>query len=95
GSSPEHLAFVRQQMHRLDGLLNEGGLLEAALRGLFHIVKQRDSVDERYHHAAMRLREQYDTGKVDIEKMRAAIREQALVLAHHGHKAVEAIPHLL
>nr|MBP6621779.1 DUF3141 domain-containing protein [Alcaligenes sp.] len=95
GSSPEHLAFVRQQMHRLDGLLNEGGLLEAALRGLFHIVKQRDSVDERYHHAAMRLREQYDTGKVDIEKMRAAIREQALVLAHHGHKAIEAIPHLL
>lgn len=95
GSSPEHLAFVRQQMHRLDGLLNEGGLLEAALRGLFHIVKQRDSVDERYHHAAMRLREQYDTGKIDIEKMRAAIREQALVLAHHGHKAIEAIPHLL
>ncbi|MGO1254888.1 MAG: DUF3141 domain-containing protein, partial [Alcaligenes aquatilis] len=95
GSSPEHLAFVRQQMHRLDGLLNEGGLLEAALRGLFHIAKQRHSVDERYHHAAMRLREQYDTGNVDIEKMRAAIREQALVLAHHGHKAVEAIPHLL
>ncbi|WP_367881694.1 DUF3141 domain-containing protein [Alcaligenes sp. 1735tsa3] len=95
GSSPEHLAFVRQQMHRLDGLLNEGGLLEAALRALFHIAKQRNSVDERYHHAAMRLREQYDTGKIDIEKMRAAIREQALVLAHHGHKAVEAIPHLL
>ncbi|WP_420908155.1 DUF3141 domain-containing protein [Alcaligenes faecalis] len=95
GSSPEHLAFVRQQMHRLDGLLNEGGLLEAALRGLFHIAKQRNSVDERYHHAAMRLREQYDAGKFDIEKMRAAIREQALVLAHHGHKAVEAIPHLL
>ena len=95
GSSPEHLAFVRQQMHRLDGLLNEGGLLEAALRGLFHIAKQRNSVDERYHHAAMRLREQYDTGNFDIEKMRAAIREQALVLAHHGHKAVEAIPHLL
>ncbi|WP_372372751.1 DUF3141 domain-containing protein [Alcaligenes faecalis] len=95
GSSPEHLAFVREQMHRLDGLLNEGGLLEAALRGLFHIAKQRNSVDERYHHAAMRLREQYDTGKFDIEKMRAAIREQALVLAHHGHKAVEAIPHLL
>lgn len=95
GSSPEHLVFVRQQMHRLDGLLNEGGLLEAALRALFHIAKQRNSVDERYHHAAMRLREQYDTGKIDIEKMRAAIREQALVLAHHGHKAVEAIPHLL
>lgn len=95
GSSPEHLAFVREQMHRLDGLLNEGGLLEAALRGLFHIAKQRNSVDERYHHAAMRLREQYDAGKFDIEKMRAAIREQALVLAHHGHKAVEAIPHLL
>lgn len=95
GSSPEHLAFVRQQMHRLDGLLNEGGLLEAALRGLFHIAKQRNSVDERYHHAAMRLREQYDAGNFDIEKMRAAIREQALVLAHHGHKAVEAIPHLL
>jgi hypothetical protein len=95
GSSPEHLAFVRQQMHRLDSLLNEGGLLEAALRGLFHIAKQRNSVDERYHHAAMRLREQYDTGNFDIEKMRAAIREQALVLAHHGHKAVEAIPHLL
>ncbi len=95
GNSPEHLAFVRAQMHRLDGLLNEGGLLEAALRGLFHIAKQRNSLDERYHHAAMRLREQYDTGSVDIEKMRAAIREQALVLAHHGHKAVEAIPHLL
>lgn len=95
GNSPEHLAFVRQQMHRLDGLLNQGGLLEAALRGLFHIAKQRNSVDERYHHAAMRLREQYNIGNVDIEKMRAAIREQALVLAHHGHKAVEAIPHLL
>ena len=95
GSSPEHLAFVREQMHRLDGLLNEGGLLEAALRGLFHIAKQRNSVDERYHNAAMRLREQYDTGEFDIEKMRAAIREQALILAHHGHKAVEAIPRLL
>ena len=45
GSLPEHLAFVRQQMHRLDGLLNEGGLLEAALRGLFHIAKQRMVLD--------------------------------------------------
>jgi hypothetical protein len=95
GSSPEHIAFVRDQVRQIEGKLHEGGLIEAALRGAFYILKQQGSVDERYYHAAMHLREKTVFKDWGPDAARRAIREQALVLVYHGRKCVDAIPELL
>lgn len=95
GTSPEHLAFVRDRIREIEGKLNQGGLLEAGIRGIFFILKQRTTVDERYHHAAMRLRENSSFEDWDIETVRKAIREQALILLYHDRECINAIPQLL
>ena len=95
GSSPEHVAFVRERVRQIEAKLHEGGLIEAALRAVFYILRQQGSVDERYYHAAMHLREQTVFKDWAADAARRAIREQALVLVYHGRKCVDAIPELL
>lgn len=95
GSTPEHLALLRDQLRQVESSVDQGGVLEATLRGLLSVLAQRRSVDERYYHLAAQLMEQGAPGRWSLTELRAAIREQTLVMRHCGSAAIEAIPGLL
>lgn len=95
GASPEHQAMVAQAFVRLGERLHEGGLAEAALRALFHVLKHQGSVDERLYHHGAQLVEDGTIDTPDMEGLRRLVREQALLLTYHGDAAVDAIPELL
>lgn len=94
-ATPEHLALMHERLRQIEQSVDRGGVLEATLRGLLSVLAQRSSVDERYHHLAAQLLEQSAPGRWSQAELRAAIREQALVLMHCGSAAIEAIPRLL
>ncbi|MBV8246858.1 MAG: DUF3141 domain-containing protein [Comamonas sp.] len=95
GATPEHLALLRERLQQIEQSVDRGGVLEATLRGLLSVLAQRRSVDERYYHLAAQLLEQSAPGRWSQAELRAAIREQALVLMHCGSAAIDAIPQLL
>jgi hypothetical protein len=95
GDTPEHREMVRQMVARLDDQLHKGGLLEASLRALFHVLHHQGSIDERlYHHAARFWNDGAHSG-FDPGFFRRLVREQALLLAYKGDATIEALPALL
>lgn len=95
GSTPEHLALMAGRQRQIESSVDQGGVLEATLRGLLSVLSRRRAVDERYYHLAAQLLEQQAPGRWSLAELRAAIREQTLVMRQCGSAAIEAIPGLL
>lgn len=83
------------RQRQIESSVDQGGVLEATLRGLLSVLSQRRAVDERYYHLAAQLLEQQAPGRWSLAELRAAIREQTLVMRQCGSAAIEAIPGLL
>ena len=95
GTTPEHLALMAGRQRQIEDSVGQGGVLEATLRGLLSVLSLRRSVDERYYHLAAQLLEQEAPGRWSLAELRAAIREQTLVIRQCGSAAIDAIPGLL
>ncbi|WP_313392224.1 DUF3141 domain-containing protein [Sphingobium yanoikuyae] len=95
GDTPEHRAFVAEEMAHLSAELHEGGLLEAQLRAIFHVLRTREQTDARRFEEARRLHiDMLPTG-MTLPLFRALVREQAKLLRHDPDGAIAGIPELL
>jgi hypothetical protein len=73
-----------------------GGLPEAAIRGLIYIRLPQQSVDERGYTMLMAVRAMQPVNRQKtLAELKAALREQFLLLRLDEERAVNAIPRLL
>ncbi len=99
--SPEHRQFVDQKLAELRSAIDEGGLIEAALRAIFYVLRHRPEIDERRFNLALRL---HESGAVKrssrrkanlIEAFRIIVRQQTNLMRLDLDAAMAAIPQLL
>lgn len=96
GDSPEHRAFIERELAQLRERMLQGGLLEAGVRAMFHILRLRGETDERHYRHALQLQKAHHlTQDFDMAALRRLVRNQALLLAYDAEAAIAAIPVLL
>jgi hypothetical protein len=94
GESPEHRAWLARELADARTRIDAGGLVEAALRAMFHLLGARGETDERLFHQAARLLGDHLDG-ADLLRLRRTVRSQALLMRLDAKAAVAAIPTLL
>src|SRR5258708_24724516 len=96
GESPEHCQYMRQELARLHESVAQGGLYEAVIRALFHVLRARGEADERHFRRAWRLLQDHVGGvPPDMAQFRRIVRRQALLMQREPDAAMAAIPRLL
>ncbi|MDM9560417.1 DUF3141 domain-containing protein [Bordetella petrii] len=99
GVSPEHRAYVAREIERLRAELAHGGLLEAAVRAISYVHRNRPEIDERRFNLALRLVEQAGPGSaaagLDLAAFRALLRRQTSLLRLDFEGAIANLPRLL
>ncbi|MCU0808514.1 MAG: DUF3141 domain-containing protein, partial [Candidatus Contendobacter sp.] len=93
GLEPERLAFVQQRIAELKARLAEGGLREAAIRGLVYIGLAGPGVDERAFEVLRQMRAEH--GGLTLEEFKQTLREQFFALLLDRDGALAAIPQML
>lgn len=93
GVSPEHRAFVAEEIGTLRSEMGEGGLLEAGIRALLWINRTRRQMDERQYNLAVDLAP--DIRKLTPDSFRAILRRQAAIMTLDAETALAALPILL
>ncbi|WP_353192843.1 DUF3141 domain-containing protein [Pandoraea pnomenusa] len=93
GTSPEHVAFVRETLTRRHHELRQGGLLEAGVRALLWVHRLHGEADERQFNLARSLPR--GERNISIETFREIIRRQAGLLRMAPDAAMQAIPGML
>jgi hypothetical protein len=73
GDDPEHRAFVARRIAELRARIGEGGLREAGLRALLHVLMPRRIADERTFNLLRRMRDERGGG-VTLAEFKAALR---------------------
>jgi hypothetical protein len=96
GHSPVHRAFVEARKAELRDRMGEGGLREAMLRGLLHVVGGFGGADERLFEAIRRIREEHsDSSALSLQDFKQTLREQFLMLLIDRAEALRSISGLL
>ena len=96
GHSPLYDAFVEAKKAELRSRMGEGGLREALLRALLHVVSAFGGADERTFEAIRRIRAEHPECKdVSLQEFKHALREQFYMLLIDRETALQAIPELL
>lgn len=96
GDSPEHRDFTEHELAQAQVRMSQGGLLEAGLRALFYVLRNRTEGNAtRYRHAAQLSDERLQNERYDMAEWRRLVRGQALLLAYDMDAAIAAIPTLL
>jgi pimeloyl-ACP methyl ester carboxylesterase len=96
GHDPMHAAFVKTRKAELRARMSEGGLREAALRGLLHVVSAFGGADERVFEAIRRMRAEHAASSVlPLAEFKQLLREQFFMLLIDRDAALRAIPDLL
>ncbi|WP_150722504.1 DUF3141 domain-containing protein [Pandoraea capi] len=93
GTSPEHVAFVKEALARRRHELHQGGVLEAGIRALLWVHRLHGEADERQFNLARSLPR--GDARISIERFREIIRRQAGLLRMAPDAAMEAIPGML
>lgn len=93
GVEPERLEFIRARIAELKNRIAEGGLHEAAIRGLIYVDMAETGVDERNFEALRRVRAKHED--VTLEEFKRLIREQFFTLLLDSDAALAAIPAML
>ncbi len=93
GTSPEHVAFVKEALELRRHEVRQGGVLEAGIRALLWVHRLHGEADERQFNLARSL-PRGDT-EISIERFREIIRRQAGLLRMAPNAAMEAIPGML
>ena len=87
---------MRQELARLHESVAQGGLYEAVIRALFHVLRARGEADERHFRHAWRLLQDHLGGlPPDMAQFRRIVRRQALLMQREPDAAMAAIPGLL
>ncbi|MDG4548964.1 MAG: DUF3141 domain-containing protein [Candidatus Contendobacter sp.] len=93
GVEPERIAFIRQRIAELKARVAEGGLREAAIRGLVYIGMAGPGVDERAFNELRQIRAGHTT--ITLEEFKRVLREQFFALLLDRDEALAAIPRML
>ncbi|MCI3204809.1 MULTISPECIES: DUF3141 domain-containing protein [Pandoraea] len=93
GTSPEHVAFVKEALALRRHELHQGGVLEAGIRALLWVHRLHGEADERQFNLARSLPR--GDAQISIERFREIIRRQAGLLRMAPDAAMEAIPGML
>ncbi len=91
---PGHKAFVKGRIAELLGALEQGGLREAAIRGLLHVRMAEGAPDERGFEMLQRIRQERGSD-ISLAQFKQIVREQFFMLLLDEKRAVAAIPALL
>jgi hypothetical protein len=93
--SPQYHARLEARIAELKSQIGNGGLREAAVRGLLYVGSVRGMVDERSLEALRRVR-RIDSGpRLTVAQFKAMVREQFFMLLLDQDAALAAIPKLL
>ena len=93
--SASHREMLHRRIAELRSRISEGGLREAAIRGLLYVGSARGMVDERSLEALRNVRRK-DTGtRLTLTEFKMLVREQFFMLLLDQEGALAAIPRLL
>jgi pimeloyl-ACP methyl ester carboxylesterase len=93
--SAAHREMLHRRIAELKSKINEGGLREAAIRGLLYVGSARGMADERSLEALRNVRRK-DTGtRLTLTEFKMLVREQFFMLLLDQEGALAAIPKLL
>jgi DNA-binding transcriptional MerR regulator len=93
--SAKHREMLQARIAELKSRIGDGGLREAAVRGLLYVGSVRGMVDERSLEALRNLRRN-DTGtRLTLSEFKMLVREQFFMLLLDRETALAAIPKLL
>lgn len=96
GDTPLYRAFREQQDERLRRRLNEGGLAEASIRGLFYVLQARGEADERHFRRLQAwLKTLPGLADADQPTLRVLVQEQGLLVRRSPAEAMAAVPGLI
>src|SRR5256885_4879624 len=78
---------MRQELARLHESVAQGGLYEAVIRALFHVLRARGEADERHFRHAWRLLQDHLGGvPPDMAQFRRIVRRQALLMQRRSEE---------
>ncbi|WP_424578771.1 DUF3141 domain-containing protein [Bradyrhizobium sp. USDA 241] len=93
--SAEHRTMLEKRIAELKSRVGEGGLREAAIRGLVYIGSARGMVDERSIEALRRIRRDAGGSRLTLPEFKMLVREQFFMLLLDQQGALGAIPKML
>jgi len=93
--SAEHRVMLEKRISELKSKIGEGGLREAAIRGLLYIGAARGMVDERSIEALRQARRDHCGPRMTLPEFKMLVREQFFMLIIDQEGALTAIPKLL
>src|SRR5439155_13973261 len=93
--SPAHREMLQGRIAELKSRIGEGGLREAAIRGLLYVGSARGMVDERSLEALRQDRRIVSGPRIKVAEFKMLVREQFFILLLDMEGALDAIPKLL
>ncbi|WP_454620899.1 DUF3141 domain-containing protein [Bradyrhizobium cenepequi] len=93
--SAEYRERLRARIAELKSKVDEGGLREAAIRGLLYVGSARGMVDERSLEALRQVRRNDAGARLALADFKMLVREQFFMLLLDQEEALAAIPKLL
>ncbi|MGY3605092.1 MULTISPECIES: DUF3141 domain-containing protein [unclassified Bradyrhizobium] len=94
GMPAEHREMLQRRISELKSRIDEGGLREAAIRGLLYVGSARGMVDERSLEALRRIRRERGE-RLTLAQFKMLVREQFFMLLLDQRRALAAIPKML
>ena len=93
--SATHREMLEARIAELKSRIGEGGLREAAIRGLLYVGSARGMVDERSLEALRNVRRNDTGARLTLTEFKMLVREQFFMLLLDQEAALAAIPKLL
>src|SRR4029453_11799262 len=93
--SAAHRRMLDKRIAELKSRIGEGGLREAAIRGLLYVGSARGMVDERSLEALRNVRRSDPVLRMTLTEFKMLVREQFFMLLLDQERALAAIPKLL
>jgi len=93
--SAAHRRMLDKRIAELKSRIGEGGLREAAIRGLLYVGSARGMVDERSLEALRNVRRSDSGARLTLAEFKMLVREQFFMLLLDQEGALAAIPKLL
>jgi len=93
--SAAHRQMLDRRIAELKSKISEGGLREAAIRGLLYVGSARGMVDERSLEALRNVRRNDFGARLTLTEFKMLVREQFFMLLLDQEGALAAIPKLL
>ena len=87
--------MLERRIAELKSKISEGGLREAAIRGLLYVGSARGMVDERSLEALRNVRRSDSGARLTLTEFKMLVREQFFMLLLDQEGALAAIPKLL